>query len=108
MKKIILAIVITIIVLVILSFAFDWLNVFRTQTIGKAQQNAEREVFEQTQSYVEGKRQAALKYFKEYSLANDSTKKNLKYIIALEFANFDEKQYLTGELYDFIYKCKYK
>ncbi|WP_159522903.1 hypothetical protein [Sunxiuqinia indica] len=90
-----------------LSYAFGWIGVHQTKTIGKAQQNAKREVFEQTQSYVEGKRQAALKYYKEYQQADEDAKKGLKGIVSQDFANFDEDKYLTGELRNFIHNCKY-
>ena len=42
-----------------LGYVFGWNDVFYTKTVGKAKQNAERTVFEETQSYVEGKRQEA-------------------------------------------------
>ena len=49
-------------ILVGLNFFFGWVNVGYTKTVGKAQQNAQRTVFEETQSYVEGKRQEVTKY----------------------------------------------
>ena len=94
--------------LVGLSYGFGWIGVHQKKTIYKAKENAKREVFEQTQSYVEGKRQAALKYYKEYQQADESSKQGLKNIIAQDFANFDEDKYLTGELRNFIKDCKYK
>lgn len=90
-----------------LSYAFGWIGVHQTKTIHKAQENANREVFEQTQSYVEGKRQAALKYYKEYQQTDEAGKKSLENIISQDFANFDEDKYLTGELHKFIHDCKY-
>jgi len=104
---------ITLIILVIggligLSYGFGWIGVHQTKTIYKAKENAKREVFEQTQSYVEGKKQAALKYYKEYHQSDDYQKQGLKSIISQDFANFDEDKYLTGELRNFIRDCKYK
>ena len=90
-----------------LSYAFGWIGVHQTKTIYKAQENAKREVFEQTQSYVEGKRQAALKYYREYQQANEDNRNALKSIIAQDFANFDEDKYLLGDLRNFIHNCKY-
>lgn len=110
MKNWLIGIGITLLViggLVGLSYGFGWIGVHQTKTIGKAQQNAKREVFEQTQSYVEGKRQAALKYYKEYQQADENGKVGLKSIIAQDFANFDEDKYLTNELRNFIHNCKY-
>jgi len=93
--------------LVGMSYGLGWIGVHQTKTIGKAKQNAQREVFEQTQSFVEGKRQSALKYYKEYQSLNENQKTALKNIIAQDFANFDEDKYLTGDLRNFIHNCKY-
>jgi hypothetical protein len=110
MKNWIIGIGLTILViggLVGLSYAFGWIGVHQTKTIHKSKENAKREVFEQTQSYVEGKRQSALKYYQEYQKADESQKRGLKGIISQDFVNFDEEKYLTGELRVFIHNCKY-
>jgi len=110
MKNWIIGIALTILViggLIGLSYAFGWIGVHQTKTIYKAKENAKREVFEQTQSYVEGKRQSALKYYQEYQKADESQKQGLKSIVSQDFANFDEDKYLTGELRNFIHGCKY-
>lgn len=110
MKNVIISISIVIMIIGIvigLSYLFGWIDVHQTKTIYKAKENAKREVFEQTQSYVEGKRQAALKYYIEYQKADEEQKIALRNIIILEFANFNEDEYLTGELHEFIHNCKY-
>ncbi len=94
-------------ILIGLSYAFGWIGVHQTKTIGKAQQNAERTVFEGTQSYVEGKRQEALKCYKEYQSATEEEKESIKEIVSLSFANFDEKK-LPSKLRKFVEDCKYK
>ena len=103
-----LVVILIIAALVGVSYGFGWIGVHQTKTIGKAQQNAEREVFEQSQSYVEGKRQEALKLYKEYSKLTDiAEKQSFKMIVSSSFANFDEEKYLTGELRNFIHNMKY-
>lgn len=87
-----------------LSYAFGWIGVHQTGTIGKAQKDVERKVFEQTQSYVEGKRQEALKLYKEYNQTND--KATICSVVSLSFANFDENK-LPEKLRIFVYNCKY-
>ncbi len=80
----------TILLFIGLSFAFGWTDVLFTKTVGKAQQNANREVFEQTQSFVEAKRQELVKYRLEYmqaKTAQDSTA--IKTMLLQDFANFD-------------------
>ena len=63
------------IVLIGLNFVFGWTDVYFTKTVGKAQQNAQRTVFEETQSYVEGKRQEVTKLRFEYLKAKDKDEK---------------------------------
>jgi len=109
MKKLKIAVIslLVLVLLVSLNFAFGFTDVFYTKTVVKAKQNANREVYEQSKSFVEGKRQSAIKYYKEYNKATDSQKQALKNIISQDFASFDEDKYLTGELRDFIHNCKY-
>ena len=96
-----------IIIMVGLYFGLGYLGVIGTKTIGKAQQNANREVFEQTQSYVEGKRQEALKLYQEYQNApDDESRRAIKSIASQSFANFDETK-LSPTLQQFIHNCKY-
>jgi hypothetical protein len=105
--KIILLVGIFVVTMVGLSYGFGWIGVHQTKTIGKAQKNAEREVFEQTQSYVMAKRQEALKLYKEYKAANtNEEKESIKQIASHSFAEFDETK-LEGPIYNFIYDCKY-
>jgi len=91
-----------------LYFGLGYLGVLGTKTIGKARMNAEREVFEETQSYVEGKRQEAVKLYKEYNEADSvSVKKGIESIVSLSFANFDETKLNSSKLERFVSKCKY-
>lgn len=88
------------------SYAFGWVGVHQTKTIFKAKENAKREVFEQTQSYVEGKRQEALKFYREYQKADQIGKEAIKEMVAHSFAQFDEDK-LDGKVKTFVYNCKY-
>jgi len=93
--------------LIALSYGLDYFNVFRTKTVVKAQQNAETEVFRETQSYIDGKRQEALKFYKEYNKASSSSEKeSIKQMVSHSFASFDEEK-LTGRIKAFIISCKY-
>lgn len=109
MKNWIIGISLTLIViggLIGLSYGVGWIGVHQTKTIRKAQKNAEREVFEQTQSFVEGKRQEALKFYKEYKEADVEGKLAIKQMVSHSFANFDELL-LKEPLLTFVYDCKY-
>lgn len=109
MKNLLIGIGITLLViggLVGLSYGFGWIGVHQTKTIFKAKENAKREVFEQTQSYVEGKRQEALKFYKEYKNADIAERPAIEEMVSHSFANFDEQK-LTEPLRSFVYNCKY-
>lgn len=105
--KIVLISILTFIGILALSFGLGYLDVFHTKTVGKAKQNAQREVFEETQSYVEGKRQEAAKDYKEWLQADPSSKKALENLARTKFANFDEQKYLLdGPVKTWVYNCK--
>ena len=76
-----------------LSLAFGWFGVGYTKTVGKAQQNVERTVFEETQSYVEGKRQEVTKLRFEYLKSKDRDEKEaIKATLRSSLANFDKSK----------------
>ena len=105
--KIVLLSLLALAIAIGLSFAFGWVGVGYTKTVGKAQENARREVFEQTQSYVEGKRQELTKYRLEYMEAKDEQEKHaLKVTILQSFANFDVTK-LPPDLQTFLESLKY-
>jgi hypothetical protein len=104
--KIVLFGLIGLIVIIALSFGLGYTGVFYTKTVGKSQQNANRTVFEQTQSYVEGKRQELVKFHHEWMLANDQDKKSIEAVIRQSFANFDDNKIEDVELYQFLKQCK--
>lgn len=79
-----------------------------TRTGGKAKQDAQRVVFENTQSYVQGKRQEASKLYKEWTLAKSAADKAaIEEVVRIQFSNFDENKYLAGPVASFIYNSKY-
>lgn len=105
------ALFLALIVMLVLEFGFGYVNIFRTNTIVKQQKlasrNVEREVYEQSESFVEGKRQDALKYYQEYMKSDSSSKETIKGFVSTAFSNFDE-ELLAPELRDFVHNCKYK
>ena len=107
-RNIVLLSILGIVVIVALSFGFGWTGVFYTKTVGKAQENANRVVFEQTQSYVESKRQELIKLHHEWMQASDVDKLPIEAIIRQSFANFDENKIEQPELYSFLKTIKYK
>lgn len=93
-----------------LIFLANEFEIFGTKFWGVRKENARREVFEQTQSYVEGKRQELIKLHHEWVNADDASKKAIESTIRMTFSNFDENKYLTDfpELYGFLKSIKYQ
>ena len=112
MKEIIKYIGIGILCLVLffgLIFAVNEFQIFGIKFWGVRTENAKREVFEQTQSYVEGKRQELVKLHHEWMSADKDSKIAIESTIRMSFSNFDENKLQdTPELYSFLYKIKYK
>jgi len=67
-------------------------------------QEARRNVFENTQSYVEGKRQEISKYMYEYSKSDEEWKKAICSLVRNSMANID-KSHLNYEQNIFIDSC---
>ena len=102
------AVVGAILLMMILSFAYGWFGVGYTKTVCKARQNAERTVFEESQSYVEGKRQFLNKEREEYKREKDpQAKEAIRQSILHEMANFDLDK-LSNDDYAFVKELKNK
>jgi len=90
-----------------LSFGLGWVNVGYTKTVGKAQQNAQRTVFEETQSYVEGKRQEVAKFRYEYLKSKDPQEKTaIRSMLRSSLANFDKTK-LDQDMVSFLDSISY-
>jgi hypothetical protein len=95
----ILAFISIIIIVGALDLGFGWFGVFKTKTIGKQQQNANREVFKETQSYVDGMAQELSNLKFEYDKATeDIDKKAIENKIRHDFADFNENNLQSEDL----------
>lgn len=73
-----------------LIFFVNEFEIFGIKFWGVRRANAQREVFEQTQSYVEGKRQEVAKYRYEYLKSKDKDEKAaIRATLRSSLANFD-------------------
>ena len=108
-SKIVWLSVLGIAILIALSFGTGMLDVLYTKTVGVAKQDAQREVFEETNSFTKAKRQEAIKYYKEYQEAEtDKERKAIETVVAMSLADFDEDKYITDDLLlSWIKKMKY-
>ena len=77
---------------------------------GVRKENVRREIFEQTQSYVEGHRQDLIKYHHEWMNASAEDKIAIEFTIRQSFSQFSEDKYLldSPELYNFLKMVKNK
>lgn len=82
--------------------ANEW-EIFGIRFWGVRKENAKREVFENTQSYVEGKRQELVKLHHEWMMTKDSDdKKIIENSIRHSFANFNPDKIQDSELHSFL------
>jgi len=86
----ILGIIVLVAILIGLSFVFGWFGVGYTKTIGKAQINANREVFKESKVYVEGMASDLAKYKYEITTEKDPIAiKAIADLIIEKYGNFD-------------------
>lgn len=87
--KIALITIASIIGLFALIFAANEFEIFGTRFWGVRKENARREVFEQTQSYYDGKRQQLAKYHHEWNNADNDNKIAIEATIRSSFTGKD-------------------
>ena len=79
--------------IVLIGYFFDAAGIVEIKLFGVKQENARRQVFEQTQSFNDGKRQELLHYKLQYELEKDPTSKAaIKYTILHSMAGYDESR----------------
>ena len=81
-----------------LTFFFDSLGLTEIKLFGTKFENAHREVYEQTQSYVEGKRQEIAKYRLEYMRSTSKEDREaIRSTVLQSMANFDISKLLPEQ-----------
>lgn len=96
----------TIVWILAVVFVLGAAGVVYTQTIGKAQQNAEREVFKSSVAYTEQAASFLAKSYKEYSDAESEQDKDaiMEYVV-LRYPNLDTDSIDNSTLRQFYIKC---
>ena len=93
----------SILALFILIFLANEFEIFGIKFWGVRKENARREVFEQTQSYVESKRVDLAKYHHEWVIAKTPEDKTaIEAVVRQTFANFDPEQIKDPVLNSFL------
>lgn len=83
-----------------------WLNMKVEGWFRPREANIEREVFENTKSYNEGKEQELLKTYKEYvSTSDESIRAGLRSYVSHTFADYPVER-LDPKLRNFVQECK--
>ena len=101
--KSILWVIGVIVILIGLTFAANEFEIFGTRFWGVRQENARRDVYEQSNSFVGGKRQELIKYHHEWVNAKDETdKKAIEFTIRNSFADFDPELIKDDQLRYFL------
>lgn len=71
-----------------LSYGMGWFSVFHRATVSKAHVEVDRKIWEESPSYVEGKRQEAVKLYREWSTAKTAEDKEAVCSVArMQLAN---------------------
>ena len=96
--------------MVALGLGGRWVNMKVEAWFSPREQNIQREVFENTKSYNEGKEQELVKYKFEHDKANGkgdtATMAAIKSAVRHSFGDYEEDR-LSPELQDFVRQCKY-
>ena len=93
----------------ILPFFFGGYTLLYMKIMGPANENVQRQIFENTQSFVRGKRQDATRYYHQYMSTQDQQTRNaIKNIIQMDFVDFDEQKYINNvEIRQWLHNMKY-
>jgi hypothetical protein len=98
--------ILALVLLIGLSWGGTALGLLHMKVFEPKRQNIEREIFENTQSYVEGKRQEAMKMYREWNAADDESKPGLEKMAGHTFSNVDDDIF-EEPLRTWVHNCKY-
>lgn len=104
-KKIVFGIGV-LVLLVVVAFGLELLGLQWTRFFKPRYADVEREVFEETKSYVHGKIQDLAKYYGEYQAADGDGKIAIQAVIKVRFAEFDAKHVESEVLRSFLVKTR--
>lgn len=94
-----------IVILVIAGFfVLDYTGLLWESFIGPRRENIRREIFENTRSFNEGKRQDLIKYYYEYQKADETGRIGICSVVRQSFAGYDLSA-LSIEQKSFVRDC---
>lgn len=90
-----------------LLFFLNAVGIAQIKIFGVAREDAKREVFEETKSYVHGKIQDLARYYKQYQTSkSDDDKESIRSFIIMEFGEFDSKKIKEVKLRSFLIQMR--
>ena len=105
--KITFTAIIVIILLILLLFGTGILNLQYFKFFAPKMEDARRDVFENTQSYVHGMQQQLGKYYREWQKADTLDEKEaIEAVVNMQFAEFDETKIDNYKLQKFLTKTR--
>jgi len=106
MKKFLIGAGIVILVLVVI-FALTYTKLGFRRFFGPKFQNVEREIFDETKSYVHGKNQDLARYYRQYTMSKDEDERSkIAGFIRLEFGEFPAKNINDQTLRSFLIRIR--
>lgn len=92
-----------VVLVVVMIFVCGGISIAYYKVFAPMQKNIERDVFEESQSFVHGKIQDLAKYFEEYNQKDDLTEKEaIRQIIIMQFTQFDSDKVKNDKLRQFL------
>lgn len=83
---------------IVIVFGLNYMGLVSFKFFAPKYENAKREVYENTQSYVEGKRQAITKYYDEWRKSDSVEKNAIRSLVLQDFANFNLEYLLPQQM----------
>ena len=92
-----------IILLIVVAFSLKLGGLQWTRFFAPKEQAIQREVFEETKSFVHGKTQDLAKYYEEYTKSTDEgEKQSIENLIKIQFSDIDSSQIRNNRLRQFL------
>lgn len=101
--KVLLVFVLVVVIFFGLIFSFGWFGVGYKNTVGIADANADRNIFEHNKAHVEGMAKDLAKYKYDFDTEKDVTnRKTIIQLIQHQYADFDANQIENSDLKVFL------
>ena len=95
--KNILVIILGLFIILAIGFGLEWLGIVKYSFLAPKMENAKREVYESSSSYIEGKRLALSKYYSEWKKASPEEKNSIRAVVLQDFISFDQTKFTSTQ-----------